>query len=245
MRLARAGVKDQQSLRGKNFRVELGKGLGEGAAGFVGRFQRLHGLGVAKQLPCLLQQRCDGLVENEAADGTRIGRSAFVFERFEHAARREDDVIDFVEVVVFRGQPEDGCVGMSCRGGLARAGDCSAGLQRGQQRSAEQAHLLAGDDGASAGAQHIERSGCMRVLRGKLIHQLGPVRGPLAALHPLAQLGLRAVEDAGAGKAGAEILEEPGGTGDSRNGGTVCGSQRVLFPRAGRADPGRMEKRLQ
>jgi hypothetical protein len=46
----------------------------------------------------------------------------FVDQFAQLAARRKGDVIDLGEVVVFRGQPEDGRMGMPARSGLARAG---------------------------------------------------------------------------------------------------------------------------
>ena len=39
-------------------------------------------------------------------------------------------------------------MGMAGGSGLARAGDCGGGLERREKRSAEQTHLLAGQNGS-------------------------------------------------------------------------------------------------
>ena len=54
---APARIQHQQPLRGKDLGIKLREGLGQGAARLVGRGQRIHGIGLAQQLPCLIQQR--------------------------------------------------------------------------------------------------------------------------------------------------------------------------------------------
>jgi hypothetical protein len=81
-------------------------------------------------------------------------------ERAQFAARREDNMVDLGEVVVFSGQPEDGGVRRARRGCLARAGQGRGGFEGRKQRSAEQAHLLAGYDHSRPAAQGFKgRSG--------------------------------------------------------------------------------------
>ena len=73
------------------------------------------------------------------------------------AAGGKSDVIDLGEVVVFAGEPEDGRVGMAGGGGLARAGDGGGSFEGRVQRSAEETHLLAGENGAGALGERSER----------------------------------------------------------------------------------------
>ena len=78
-------------------------------------------------------------------------------------------MIDLGEIVIFAGEPEDGGVGMACGSGLAGASDGGSGFERGIERTAEQADLLAGEDRARALGECGERGlrGGGGVLRGK------------------------------------------------------------------------------
>lgn len=88
-------------------------------------------------------------------------------------------MIDFREIMVFAGEPENGCVAMACGRRFARAGDCGSGFQRRIERTAEQTHLLAGEDGACTLFQRGKRvfRGRRSVLLGEQVDKLGPVRG--------------------------------------------------------------------
>jgi len=66
---AAGGVKNKQALRGKGHRVELLERLGEGSSGLVGSGQGIHGVGAAEQLPCLVDQRRNAFVDDDAANG--------------------------------------------------------------------------------------------------------------------------------------------------------------------------------
>ena len=161
MEVAACGVEDEQALRGEDAGVEIGEGLGEGAAGLVGGDQRVGGVGGAEQLGGALDERRDAFVEDDAADGRAADSGALSYAScFELAAGGKGDVIDFGEVVVFGGEPEDGGVGMAGGGGLAGAGDGGGGFEGGVERAAEEADLLAGDDGSGALGEGCERCGC-------------------------------------------------------------------------------------
>jgi hypothetical protein len=75
-------------------------------------------------------------------------------EGFDCGFGEQRDLIDLFDVVVFGGEPEDGDVVDAGGGGcLLGASDGGGGLEQGKQRAAEEADLLAGDDGAGAGAE--------------------------------------------------------------------------------------------
>ena len=59
MEVAAAGIEDQQALGGEDAGVEIGEGLGEGAAGLVGGGQGVGGVGGAEQLRGALDERRD------------------------------------------------------------------------------------------------------------------------------------------------------------------------------------------
>ena len=70
MEVAAASVDDEQALRGEDPGVEIGEGLGEGAAGLVGGGESIGGFGGAEQLGGALDERRDRVVE------ARCGRRA-------------------------------------------------------------------------------------------------------------------------------------------------------------------------
>ena len=76
MEVAAGGVDNQQALRGKDLRVEIGEGLSEGAAGLVGSDQCVHCVGGAEQLRMPVDERRDGFVEHDAADGHGMSRAS-------------------------------------------------------------------------------------------------------------------------------------------------------------------------
>ena len=59
-------------------------------------------------------------------------------------------MVDLGEVVVLRGEPEDGGVGLAGGRRLARAGDGGCGFEGREERAAEETNLLAGEDGSGA-----------------------------------------------------------------------------------------------
>ena len=69
MEVAAAGVDDEETLRGEDCGVEIGEGLGKGAAGLVGGGESIGGVGGAEQLGGALDKRRDGVVEHDAAGG--------------------------------------------------------------------------------------------------------------------------------------------------------------------------------
>ena len=164
MEVAAGGVNDEKALRGEDCGVEIAEGLGEGAAGFVGGDERVGRIGWAEELGGAFDEGRDGFVEDDAAGGNCGLGSLWVGERGQFAAGGKGDVIDFGEIVIFAGEPEDGGVGMACGSGLARASDCRGGFERGIERTAKQADLLAGEDSASALLECGER--IFRVGRG-------------------------------------------------------------------------------
>ena len=89
-------------------------------------------------------------------------------------------MVDFGEVVIFSREPEDGGVRLAICSRVTGAGKGGGGLERGEERSAEEADLLAGDNDAGAGAKVLLR-GCggrrRGVLCGEEIDELRPVRG--------------------------------------------------------------------
>ena len=109
----RGGIEGEQALGGEGFGIEIGECLGEGASGAVGGLEGFEGVGPAEELAGLVEERGDGVIKDDAADGDCGGWGAAVSEFFELAATGKDYVIDFREIVVFGGQPEDGGVGLS------------------------------------------------------------------------------------------------------------------------------------
>jgi hypothetical protein len=66
----------------------------------------------------------------------------------------ERDLVDLFDVVVLGGEPEDGDVVDAGGGGcLLGAGDGCGYFEEGEERAAKETDLLAGDDGAGAGAE--------------------------------------------------------------------------------------------
>ena len=69
----------------------------------------------------------------------------------------EGGLVDLGEVVVFGGEPEDGDMrDTGGAGGFGGAGDRGCGFQQSKQWAAEEANLLAGDDGAGSVAEEID-----------------------------------------------------------------------------------------
>src|SRR6202789_4347950 len=107
----RRGVKDEKTLGGEDFGVEVRECLGKGAAGAIGGLERFQSVGPADPFGGFVQQRRDGFIEDDGAYGDGCGGLAGVDELFELMTAGEGDVIDLGEVMIFTGKPEDGCVG--------------------------------------------------------------------------------------------------------------------------------------
>jgi hypothetical protein len=86
----------------------------------------------------------------------------------EGVAGGEDDVVGFGEVVIFGGQPEDGDGAPTAASKLAGdpgigvlgAADDGGGFEEGEEGSAEEGDLLAGEDGAGSVAEALDVSSC-------------------------------------------------------------------------------------
>jgi len=150
------GIENEESLGGEGFGVEVGEGLSECAARFVGGDEGVHGVGCAEEFPCLVDEGLDGLVNDDAANGYGSRRSVGIDEFFELFSGGEGGVVDLGEVVVFGCEPEDGDMGMSGRGGLARAGNSRCGFEWGIEGTAEEADLLAGEYGSGSRTKRLD-----------------------------------------------------------------------------------------
>ena len=225
---AAGGVEDEQALGGEDAGVEVSKGLGEGAAGLVSGVEGFKGRGPAEKLTGGVEEGLNGVVDDDAADRRGGSGRVTVGEGAKLAAGGEGDVVDFGEVVVFSGEPEDGHVGAAGGGGVAGAGERGGGLQGRIERTAEEAHLLAGDHGSGAGAEGVER-GRMRVLRGQEINDFRPMRGKGRRSLPAGAAEGRAIKGAGSGSAGAEVQKQPGKARNHGDGMTLGGRQGGAF----------------
>ena len=229
--LAPARIQNQQSLRGKNLRVEIGKCLGQGAARLVSSGQCLHCIGRAEQFACAIDERDNPLVQHLAAYGPP-DRGLFhlrILQFFQRPSGRKRDVVDLVEVVVFSSQPEDGGVRMASGGCLACASDGGRGLERRKQRPAKEPDLLPGHDCPSTIGERRKRGrgrSSDGVLRGQQPHDLRPVRwNRRPARRPSIQW------QKGAERPGTVVQKQPA---HSRHHGhriTVCGGQLGHFRR--------------
>ena len=144
MEAAACGGDDEKALRGEKCRVKAGEGLGECAAGLVGGNERVSSFRGTEQLGGTLDERCDRVIEDDAAGGQCGFGSLFVSKLRQLAARGKRDVVNLGEIVVLAGKPENGGVRMAGSCGLARASDSGSGFEGGIERTAEETHLLAG-----------------------------------------------------------------------------------------------------
>ena len=179
MEFAAGGVDDEKALRGKDRSVKIAEGLREVAAGFVSSHESVGRFGRAKKFGGAFDKGRDGFVKNDTTGGDCGIGSLAVGERGQLATGRKGDVIDLGEIVIFTGEPEDGGVGMACGSRLACARNGGGSFERGIQRPAEQANLLASENSACALFECGERifSSGGWVLFGQEMDKLGPVRG--------------------------------------------------------------------
>ncbi len=227
--IAAASVEHQQPLRGKDLRIELGKGLGKGAARLIGCGQCLHSAGRTKQFPRLVHQRRNRVVKHDAAHGSRRHGSPFEDQLVQLAAPWKDNMIDFGKVVIFAGQPEDGRVRTARGGSLPRARQRGGCFERRIQRPAEKSNLLAGHHRSGALPESCKRrSGGLRwrwILLRKEPHQLRPVRGNSRARLPTHAGRKRSEKWPHSRVSGAEVLKYPAEARRNGNGMTVYSLQ--------------------
>ena len=127
MKLTARRVQHQQPLLGKDPGVEPPECLGKGMARLVGLSQRFCRVGLAQQLPRLIHQRGNPVVQHHAAyrprrsDSPQLGWG--IDQLAQLAPGRKAHMVDLGKVVVFRSQPEDGRVGVAAGEG---AEFCSA-----------------------------------------------------------------------------------------------------------------------
>ena len=139
-------------------------------------------------------------------------------------ACRKGHMVDLGKVVVFAGKPENGHMWSALRSALARPGDRRCRLEGRKERSAEETHLLPGQDGSSAPGKSGNRIFLSRepILHGDQVNQLRPVRGKR---RPLRVRPIRRQKRAKRSR--AEIHEEACLPRHHGYGITVCGRQFV------------------
>ena len=179
MEIAAGSVDDEKALGGEDCGVEIAKSLRESAAGFVSGDERIGRFGRPEEFGGAFDERNDRVVENDAAGGDCGFGSFLEGEGSQFSASRKGDVIDFGEVVIFTGEPEYCGVGMPCGSGLAGARNGGGGFERGIERPAEEADLLAGENGARAFRERGESGlgGGRGVLRSEEADELRPMGG--------------------------------------------------------------------
>ncbi len=232
MEVAAARVENQQALSAEHSGIELSEGLREGAVRPIGGSQGLHRVGVTEQLPGLIDQRSDCLIEHDAANRDRGLRSLPVHQSAELAACGKSDVIDLGEIVIFRREPEDGYVRLPILRGAPRPGEGCGSLQGGKERSTEKAHLLAGDHNARACPERIDRGagGRSGILGGEQIDELRPMRREREAALPVCLERDKAIERLDRCLACAEVGVQPVLPRRHGNGMTVGEMQIDHFP---------------
>ena len=218
--LAAARVGDEKALGGESSRVEIGERLSEGAAGLVSGGESIGRFGWAEDLGGAVYERQDGIVEHHAAGGKGgFGRFA-VGKLSQLAAGGKRDVIDLGEIVVLAGEPENGGMRMTCSGGLAGASNGGCGFERREERTAEEADLLAGENGSGAHGECRQRVFGVGgwVLHGEEVNELRPMRGERRAFLFRAMRRKK-----GAERAGAKIHKETALPRRHAYGITFCG----------------------
>ena len=119
---AAGGVHDDQAFAGEDLGHKASEGLAKGGLRGVAGAQEIADRGVGHELAGLIEKSFYCRSKVDAAD-----LAGFVFqsepEGFQGPFGGEGDLVDFSQVVIFRGEPEDGDVG-DAGGGLggARAG---------------------------------------------------------------------------------------------------------------------------
>ena len=156
MQLGVGGIEQDEPVPGKNAGVEFRERVRECFAFRITLAQVIGGQRFAQQRGSLRDEivgsrrktnLCHGRTRNSGGGGLE-GRELEV-------VRQEQRLVDFVEVVVFGGQPEDGYAIdaglLDLLGQRQRRGD----LEQRHQRAAEQPHLLPGHYGKSSIAQPL------------------------------------------------------------------------------------------
>ena len=221
MEVVGRGVDDDQALFGEDRREQASKGLGEGGVGSVGGFDGVEDRAGAEEFGSLIEQRADAGAERDGADGTVVSlvREA---KGLQLVARGKNDVVGFVEVMVFGCEPEDGD-----GSGVFGFADGGRGLEEREKGSAEESDLLAGDDGRSslteAGDVFESRSAGAEgaVLGLEQIGDAGADGRVLRGRGPLVAVGARGVEGRERLAALGVIEEEAAEPGENRDGITL------------------------
>ncbi len=226
MQLGICRIEQDEPVLGEDARVKLGEGVGERLAFHVALAQVIGRERVAQQLGGLRDEFVGSFRETNVRD--RSARSSGSVGLEGHKLKvvgQKQRLVDFVEVVIFGGEPEhrhaiDARL-LHLLGERQRRRD----LEQRHQRPAEQSHLLAGDHGESAFAQPLNVA--QRRLRRSpgavlLLQRVGDARLPFAILrHRFGERGdvlcvRRCREElANRGRIGKEVAEDAGGV---RNG---------------------------
>ena len=141
---AGGSVDDDEAVVGEKRREEAGEGAGEGGLRRVGGGEEVEFGSATDELGGAIEDLGDIGAEGEIADGAGGGDGVKIeTQGMEGMAGGEGDVVSFGEVVVFRGEPEDGDTVR-----VLGAADDGSGFEEGEERSGEEGDLLAGDDGA-------------------------------------------------------------------------------------------------
>ena len=158
---AGGGVDHDEALVGEGAGKEAREGGGKGGAGGVTGGKEIEFRGASDELGGAIEEGDDAGAEREIADGTGNGVGtgatgvggvvALEPEGIQSVTRGEGDVVCFGEVVIFRGEPEDGD-GASILG----AAEDGGGFEEGVEGSGEEGDLLAGEDGAGPLAESLD-----------------------------------------------------------------------------------------
>jgi len=158
-------VEENQAVASKEAGEELGEGCAEGflrAVGVLKSFGDEIGGGTVERRNGLSDEGGDGVAQANFADALAGRAGGSEFETREIRAGEPPGVVDFGEVVVFGGEPEDGDGVMSARseiGGETNDGERFVETVGG---AGEEADLLSGDNGDGTGSEAVEIFLCGR-----------------------------------------------------------------------------------
>ena len=141
---AGGSVDDDEAVVGEKRREEASEGAGEGGLRRVGGGEEVEFGSATDELGGAIEDGGNVGAEGEIADGAGGGDGVKIeMQGVEGVAGGEGDVVGFGEVVIFRGEPEDGD-GI----GILSTADDGSGFEEGEEGSGEEGDLLAGDDSA-------------------------------------------------------------------------------------------------
>ena len=148
---ASGGVDDDEAEVGEGGSDEARKGGGEGGVGRIGGGEEVEFGSATDEFGGAVEDGGYVGAEREIADGLcSVGMVEVQAQGVKRVTRGQGDVIGFGEVVIFGGEPEDGD-GVRILG----AADDGGGFEEGEEGSAEEGDLLAGDDGAHTPASEL------------------------------------------------------------------------------------------